>query len=54
MYTNISMPLTAIDDFEVLGKTNPFFSTLAQLTSKSKGLWNTEAEDFLLKNADSI
>jgi threonine dehydrogenase-like Zn-dependent dehydrogenase len=54
MYTNISMPLTAIDDFEVLGKTNPFFSTLAQLTSKSKGLWNTEAEDFLLKNARSI
>jgi threonine dehydrogenase-like Zn-dependent dehydrogenase len=54
IYTNISLPLTAIADFEVLGKTDPLFKTLSQLTAISKGLWNTDAEEYLLKNGRNI
>ncbi len=54
LYTNISMPLTAIDDFEELGKTNPVFAELAKLVKKTNGLWNAEAEKYLLAHAESI
>ena len=49
IYTHIKLPLTAIDDFEEKGKTDPMFKTLHELTSKTNGLWNKEAEDYLLK-----
>ncbi|WP_249029387.1 zinc-binding dehydrogenase [Tannockella kyphosi] len=48
IYNHIEMPLTAIDDFEELGKTNELFKLLADETKKSKGLWSTEAEKILL------
>lgn len=48
IYTHIEMPLTAIDDFEELGKTNDLFKQLADATKKTKGLWNSEAEKILL------
>jgi threonine dehydrogenase-like Zn-dependent dehydrogenase len=51
MYTNISMPLTAIADFAEKGKTNPLFATLAEITEKNNGLWSAEAEDVLLTMA---
>ncbi len=54
IYTHKNLPLTTIDDFEKLGKENPFFAELAKLVSKTKGLWNVEAEEFLLKNAGNI
>ena len=54
IYTNISLPLTAIADFEEKGKTDPMFCELAKLTAKTKGLWNAEAEKYLLANAKSI
>jgi threonine dehydrogenase-like Zn-dependent dehydrogenase len=54
MYTNISMPLTALSDFEEKGKSDPLFSELAVLTGKTKGLWNTMAEKYLINNAKSI
>ncbi len=54
IYTNISLPLTAIADFEEKGKTDPMFAELAKLTAKTKGLWNAEAEKYLLANAKSI
>lgn len=54
IYTNIDMPLTAINDFAELGKTDPVFKTLAELCDKYNGLWNGEAEKFLLANAKSI
>ena len=53
-YTNISLPLTAIADFEKLGATNPMFAELAKIVAKTKGLWNAEAEKYLLANAKSI
>jgi len=51
IYTHISMPLTAIADFEALGKTNPLFATLAEITKRHNGLWSAEAERYLLKTA---
>lgn len=48
IYTGITMELTAIDDFAALGKTNQHFAKLAEITNRSKGLWSTEAEKYLL------
>jgi threonine dehydrogenase-like Zn-dependent dehydrogenase len=53
-YTNISMPLTAIADFEKLGETDPLFAELAKIVGKTNGLWNAEAEKYLLANAKPI
>ena len=49
IYTHIEMPLTAISDFEEKGKTDPMFARLYELTQKTNGLWNREAEEYLLK-----
>lgn len=54
IYTGISLPLTAISDFEKLGKNDPMFAHLAKLVSNTKGLWNAEAEKYLLENAKKI
>ncbi len=54
IYTHISMPLTAIDDFAKLGETDPFFKGLAELTDKSGGFWSDEAEKYLLANGQPI
>jgi len=54
IYTNISMPLTALDDFEELGKENALFRDLAAITEKSNGLWSVEAEEHLLEHAAPI
>ena len=51
IYTNINMPLTAIDDFAAKGETDPLFKTLAEITERHHGLWSVEAEDYLLANA---
>lgn len=48
IYTHIEMPLTAIGDFEKLGKKNSFFAGLAEITARHKGLWSIEAEEYLL------
>ena len=54
IYTNISLPLTAIADFEEKGKTSALFAKLDELCKKNNGLWNAEAEKYLLANASSI
>jgi len=54
IYTHIDMPLTPISDFAKLGETNEVFKTLAQMCDKNLGLWNVEAESFLLANADKL
>jgi len=54
IYTNISMPLVAISDFEKLGENDSMFKTLDELCKKNNGLWNAEAEKFLLANAKAI
>ena len=54
VYNHKSMPLTAIADFAELGKTDPFFAELAKLVDKYNGLWNVEAEKYLLENATDL
>lgn len=54
IYTQISMPLTALADFRSLGAADPVFATLAELVEKNNGLWNTAAEQYLLAHAKSI
>lgn len=51
IYNHISMPLTAIADFEKLGETDPMFAELDRLCKAHNGLWNAEAEKYLLANA---
>jgi len=47
IYTNISMPLTAIDEFENID--DPVFQKLAEIIKKNNNLWSAEAEKFLLE-----
>ncbi|MDC7238850.1 MAG: L-sorbose 1-phosphate reductase, partial [Spirochaetales bacterium] len=54
IYNHKKMDLTAIADFEELGKSNPFFAELDKLVKKHNGLWNVEAEKYLLENAPAI
>lgn len=48
IYNHFDMPLTAIDDFEALGHHNPLFKGLSDRVKSHGGLWNGEAERFLL------
>ncbi|MDD6309236.1 MAG: zinc-binding dehydrogenase [Clostridia bacterium] len=54
IYTNIDMELAAIADFESLGATNPLFAKLDEICKRHNGLWNAEAEKYLLSNAKAI
>jgi hypothetical protein len=54
MYTNIDLELTAIDDFEKKGATDPLFARLAEIVKANNGLWSAEAETYLLENAPGI
>ena len=54
IYNHIDLPLTAIDDFEEAGKTNPLFAELDKLCKANNGLWNDAAEAYLLANAPKI
>ncbi len=54
IYTHLSLPLTAINDFEKAGKENPIFAELHKIVGKHDGLWNLEAEQYLLKNGKRI
>jgi len=54
IYTQIELPLTAISDFEELGKTSPMFAELDRMCKANNGLWNPEAEAYLLANAKAI
>jgi threonine dehydrogenase-like Zn-dependent dehydrogenase len=54
MYNHIEMPLTAIADFAEKGKSNPVYKQLAEICERNKGLWNFEAEAYLLANAGGL
>lgn len=54
VYTHISMPMTALADFKELGKTNLFFKDLDEICARHGGLWNVEAESYLLKHGKQI
>lgn len=50
IYTHIELPLTALADFEKLGKSDERFKVLDELVKSHNGLWCTEAEKYLLEN----
>ncbi|MBE6580849.1 MAG: L-sorbose 1-phosphate reductase [Ruminococcaceae bacterium] len=54
IYNQISMPMTAISDFAKLGETDPMFKKLAELVAAHNGLWNGDAEKYLLAHAKPI
>jgi len=48
IYTHIEMPLTSIAEFEAKGKDNPVYAELHKICEAHHGLWNIEAEKYLL------
>ncbi|MBR6632700.1 MAG: zinc-binding dehydrogenase [Clostridia bacterium] len=50
IYTHIELPLTALADFEKLGETDERFKVLDKLVKENNGLWNKDAEKYLLEN----
>ena len=54
IYCNIDLPLTAIDEFEEKGRTDPLFATLHEICTSNNMLWCKEAEEYLLQNAPRL
>jgi threonine dehydrogenase-like Zn-dependent dehydrogenase len=54
IYTNISMPLVALDKLKELGQKDSFFSGLHQIVAKNDYIWSLEAEKYILANARPI
>lgn len=54
VYTHVEMPLTAIADFAEIGKTRPVYAELDRLCKAHNGLWNVEAEEYLLSHAAEL
>lgn len=54
IYTGKELPLTAIADFEELGKTDRFWADLDVICKANNGLWCAEAEKYVLANAKNI
>jgi len=54
IYTSVDMPLTAISDFAKLGESDPIYKKLAEIVEKTNGLWNVDAEEYLLENMKKI
>lgn len=54
IYTGIDMPLTAIEDFGELGRTDPLFAELDEICRNNNGLWCAEAEQILLRTKGSL
>lgn len=54
IYTHVDMPLTAISEFEQKGQDNPVYAELARICKAHNDLWCTEAEEYLLANADKL
>ena len=50
IYNQIKLPLTAIEDFEELGKKDERYKKLNEIVNQNNGLWCTEAENYLLNN----
>ncbi|HPX28425.1 MAG TPA: L-sorbose 1-phosphate reductase, partial [Sphaerochaeta sp.] len=50
IYTHLDFPLTALEDFAEKGKKYPLFAKLDKLVKKHNGLWNAEAEAYLMEH----
>ena len=54
IYNHIEMPLTPISEFAAKGVENPVYARLAEICENHLGLWSTEAEAYLLQNAEKL
>jgi L-sorbose 1-phosphate reductase len=54
IYTNISMPLTALTELGKLGENDSIYKGLDEIVSKNGYIWSLEAEKYLLANARPI
>lgn len=54
IYTNIDFPLTALSELGEAGKNCPICAKLDEIVKANNGLWNGEAEKYLLENAKNI
>lgn len=54
LYTQVDLPLVAIDDFAAKGAEDPFYARLAEACAAHKGLWNKAAEEIVLAEAPKI
>ena len=54
IYTHVSMPLVALADIESKRNENAFYAGLADIVSANNGIWNTEAENYIILNAPKI
>jgi len=50
IYTNISMPLVALDKLSELSGESSFYSDLHEIVKKNNYIWSLEAEKYLLAN----
>jgi L-sorbose 1-phosphate reductase len=50
VYTGISLEMTAIADFSAKAAVDPRFVELSAVCARHRGLWNAEAERYLLAN----
>lgn len=50
IYPHIRMELTALEEFEEKGKSDPVYKELHHLIEKHNGIWNEEAESYLLEH----
>lgn len=54
IYTHVNLELTAIEDFEAKGKTDPLFAGLDEIVKRNNGFWCGEAENYLLAHAPQL
>ena len=54
IYTNISMPLISLYGLEKKGESDPFYAGLHEIVAANDHIWNSEAEKYLLSNANPI
>jgi threonine dehydrogenase-like Zn-dependent dehydrogenase len=54
IYTHISLPLTAIEDFKEKSNKELLFYNLHQIVAKTNGLWSFEAEQYLMAHGKRI
>ena len=53
-YNELDLPLIALSDLEELGKESDLYKQLDILVKKHGGMWNAEAESYLLANAPRL
>lgn len=54
IYSHLSLPLTALSEFEEKGRSDPMFRELDALVKANRGLWSAEAEKLLLAKAPRL